>query len=260
MEAVALECYETFPEGSPEPRKAPQMDETDAARWLLNLCGTPGCSAPPALQLPEPLRPEAAPSQAPAPLKRSSSESVVPAAPTPSKRAVNKVDRVLRCGSCEGCRRSDCGRCPNCKDKPKFGGAGVKKQACQHRCCLQPTRTGGGQWAIRQQPAAEAEAESADDATSNASQDSTVNFSPRLQAQQGRTDGEAKGEPSLDQTQPSDSTAVPTVHEDEDEDDPGAEECAIRRVAKEKPDAIGSSHGALPRCRAMATVPLNRPR
>ena len=66
MEAVALECYETFPEGSPEPRKAPQVDETDVARWLLNLCGTPGGGAPPALQLPEPLRPEAAPSQAPA--------------------------------------------------------------------------------------------------------------------------------------------------------------------------------------------------
>jgi len=26
----------------------------------------------------------------------------------------------------------------------------VKKQACQHRRCLQPTRTGGGQWAMRQ--------------------------------------------------------------------------------------------------------------
>ena len=80
------------------------------------------------------------------------------------------MDRVLRCGArhartrghlwsgltscprppfsggCEGCRRADCGRCPNCKDKPKFGGAGVKKQACQYRRCLQPTRTGCGRW------------------------------------------------------------------------------------------------------------------
>mmetsp|Transcript_37874 Transcript_37874/g.121865 ORF Transcript_37874/g.121865 Transcript_37874/m.121865 type:complete len:336 (+) Transcript_37874:50-1057(+) len=67
----------------------------------------------------------------------------------PSKRAAVKVDRVLRCGACEGCKRADCGKCPNCKDKPKFGGAGVKKQACQYRRCLQPTRTGGGRWANR---------------------------------------------------------------------------------------------------------------
>ena len=71
----------------------------------------------------------------------------------PPKRAVVKVDRVLRCGACDGCKRADCGRCPNCRDKPKFGGAGVKKQACQHRRCLQPTRTGGGRWAQRPQVA-----------------------------------------------------------------------------------------------------------
>lgn len=71
-----------------------------------------------------------------------------------TKRTVVKVDRVLRCGACEGCRRADCGRCPNCKDKPKFGGAGVKKQACQYRRCLQPTRTGGGRWASAGPPGA----------------------------------------------------------------------------------------------------------
>ena len=42
--------------------------------------------------------------------------------------------------------------CSNCRDKPKFGGGGVKKQACQHRRCLQPTRTGGGQCAIGKNP------------------------------------------------------------------------------------------------------------
>ena len=73
--------------------------------------------------------------------------SVLASAKPPGKRVPVKVDRVLRCGGCEGCRRGDCGRCPNCRDKPKFGGAGVKKQACQHRRCLQPTRTGGGRWA-----------------------------------------------------------------------------------------------------------------
>jgi len=61
-----------------------------------------------------------------------------------SKSRANKVDRTLRCGACDGCKRADCGRCPNCKDKPKFGGAGVKKQACQYRGCLTPTRTGNG--------------------------------------------------------------------------------------------------------------------
>ena len=167
----ALECAETLLD-SPEVKNDFRMD--DAAALLLMLGGDVGSSeevdsSVPALELP----------RAQAPL-----ESVLPAnvqpppeqAPTPSgKRAVVKVDRVLRCGSCEGCRRADCGRCPNCRDKPKFGGAGVKKQACQHRRCLQPTRTGGGQWAIRQHQQTALEADSDD-----ASQDSTVSFSPKL--------------------------------------------------------------------------------
>ena len=96
--------------------------------------------------------------------------SVLASAKPPGKRVPVKVDRVLRCGGCEGCRRGDCGRCPNCRDKPKFGGAGVKKQACQHRRCSQPTRTGmGGQWALRQQ---QQEAADSDDQ----SQDSTVPY------------------------------------------------------------------------------------
>lgn len=52
-----------------------------------------------------------------------------------------KVDRALRCGACEGCRRADCGQCPNCRDKKAYGGAGVKKQSCSNRRCLNPTRT-----------------------------------------------------------------------------------------------------------------------
>ena len=91
------------------------------------------------------------------------------------KRAAVKVDRVLRCGACEGCRRGDCGRCPNCRDKPKFGGAGVKKQACNHRRCLQPTRTGmGHREALRNAMAAAADADS--DVSEAASHDSTVSF------------------------------------------------------------------------------------
>jgi hypothetical protein len=111
------------------------------------------------------------------------------------KRAAVKVDRVLRCGACEGCRRGDCGRCPNCRDKPKFGGAGVKKQACNHRRCLQPTRTGmGHREALRNAMAATATAADADsDASEAASHDSTISFYgspqhfPRRDAADGAT-------------------------------------------------------------------------
>ena len=36
---------------------------------------------------------------------------------------------------CQGCLRSDCGDCTNCKDKKKFGGPGKKKKACIKRLC-----------------------------------------------------------------------------------------------------------------------------
>ena len=32
----------------------------------------------------------------------------------------------------------DCGECKNCLDKPKFGGRGIKKQACLRRSCYNP--------------------------------------------------------------------------------------------------------------------------
>jgi len=44
--------------------------------------------------------------------------------------------RLSRCGSCDNCNRRDCGQCVNCVDKPKFGGPGIKKQACIARKCL----------------------------------------------------------------------------------------------------------------------------
>ncbi len=41
-----------------------------------------------------------------------------------------------RCGDCQGCtEQEDCGTCINCKDKPKFGGPGRKKQCCVKRKC-----------------------------------------------------------------------------------------------------------------------------
>ena len=169
----ALECAETLLD-SPEAKHEFRID--DAAALLLMLGGeASGESSVPSLELPK---------AAHTPSKESimSYDSFVEphltdsVPPSSGKRAVVKVDRVLRCGSCEGCRRADCGRCPNCRDKPKFGGGGVKKQACQHRRCLQPTRTGGGQWAIGKDHQGAPEPDSDD-----ASQDSTVSFSPKLQ-------------------------------------------------------------------------------
>ena len=39
--------------------------------------------------------------------------------------------RGVRCMECPACfRKDDCGECEMCRDKRKFGGPGVKKQAC----------------------------------------------------------------------------------------------------------------------------------
>jgi len=43
-----------------------------------------------------------------------------------------------RCGECSACLRDDCGSCLNCRDKPKFGGRGARKQACVMRTCAKP--------------------------------------------------------------------------------------------------------------------------
>ena len=39
--------------------------------------------------------------------------------------------RGVRCMECVAClRKEDCGQCEMCRDKRKFGGPGIKKQAC----------------------------------------------------------------------------------------------------------------------------------
>lgn len=52
------------------------------------------------------------------------------------KESKESNKRLARCGKCNSCTRQDCGTCYNCADKPKFGGPGVKKQACINRKCL----------------------------------------------------------------------------------------------------------------------------
>ncbi|KYO24647.1 histone-lysine N-methyltransferase 2B-like [Alligator mississippiensis] len=47
-----------------------------------------------------------------------------------------RKNRMARCGRCKGCLTlQDCGACPNCLDKPKFGGPNTKKQCCVYRKC-----------------------------------------------------------------------------------------------------------------------------
>ena len=56
---------------------------------------------------------------------------------TPDQAALAKREkrRGPRCKKCPGCLREDCGECRTCRDKPKFGGIGILKQACLHRNC-----------------------------------------------------------------------------------------------------------------------------
>jgi hypothetical protein len=50
-----------------------------------------------------------------------------------------KRGTLQRCSQCVPCTRSDCGECQNCLDKPKFGGPGLRKQACEKKRCLTMT-------------------------------------------------------------------------------------------------------------------------
>ena len=57
---------------------------------------------------------------------------------TPSSvQKSGKGRRRKRCGNCSGCTRSNCGECIFCLDMPRFGGPGSKKQACEHRACVE---------------------------------------------------------------------------------------------------------------------------
>merc|ERR1712008_614607 len=58
-------------------------------------------------------------------------------APEDNTKKKSRRERKGRCQTCSGCKRDDCGKCTNCKDKPKFGGRNVLKQACELRVCLE---------------------------------------------------------------------------------------------------------------------------
>ena len=58
-----------------------------------------------------------------------------------AKRSLKKCwlkHKLWSCRKCSGCLRADCGRCPYCLDKPKFGGTNVLRQKCQHKKCSNP--------------------------------------------------------------------------------------------------------------------------
>lgn len=61
--------------------------------------------------------------------------------PSPKKKGdrTSSSDRARarkRCNECTGCKAVDCGSCAPCKDKKKFGGPNIRKQACKMRRCL----------------------------------------------------------------------------------------------------------------------------
>ena len=55
-------------------------------------------------------------------------------------RAFVNYQRTVRCGTCKGCLRENCGECSNCLDKPRFGGKGLRKRACVQRSCVWSSR------------------------------------------------------------------------------------------------------------------------
>ena len=64
-----------------------------------------------------------------------------PALPPPP--ALGTV-KLIRCGVCEACTRTDCDKCVNCLDKRKNGGTGQRKLPCVHRRCLSKVPAAGG--------------------------------------------------------------------------------------------------------------------
>jgi hypothetical protein len=91
---------------------------------------------------------------------------------TPTIRESKSVKRGRGCGKCSGCLMPDCGECVFCKDKPRFGGPGKKKQRCRMRICSNFQHTPGSREYRRKQMNGASTNKIQDDAGSS---DSTVN-------------------------------------------------------------------------------------
>ena len=67
-------------------------------------------------------------------------------------RGEKLLRKIIFCGNCQGCSVSeDCGKCGMCRDKPKFGGTGVKKQKCEQRWCELHPRLNRGPGSLRKE-------------------------------------------------------------------------------------------------------------
>jgi len=95
---------------------APHKEETGPSYELL-LAAARSFSRKPAAGL---VKPKAAPAYLPANAAKPKASSI-----------------MRRCGTCPACRAPDCGVCKECRDKPKFGGAGIRKKPCIGRICQQ---------------------------------------------------------------------------------------------------------------------------
>ena len=51
-------------------------------------------------------------------------------------KIIGKLKRQ-RCGICQNCQSSDCGKCKYCLDKPKFSGSRKLRQCCVNKKCQQ---------------------------------------------------------------------------------------------------------------------------
>ena len=80
-----------------------------------------------------------------------------------------------RCGECAACNRDDCGSCLNCRDKPRFGGRGARKQACVMRTCATPWMGSG---ASEPDEAEELSDSTSSDETASPSADSPLGLQP----------------------------------------------------------------------------------
>lgn len=62
---------------------------------------------------------------------------------TKDKKVIDAANQLLLMAKDQNPSRFDCGKCANCLDKPRFGGAGSRKQKCSARKCKIETQMCG---------------------------------------------------------------------------------------------------------------------